>query len=146
MAQWQRSNRCDIVLPVSRHKDGCTCPWHGGGGFTKGYDPHRATWPRSNNYGGTKPKPLEQLLIVGIMLNGSKVKQRLIKEGLLQDLCVECGIGPEWNGKPITLELDHISGDRGDWRFENLRILCPNCHSQTPTFRAKNRKSQRIVV
>jgi len=58
----------------------------------------------------------------------------------MEDKCVECGIGNEYNGKPITLELDHINGDNLDNKLENLRILCPNCHSQTPTYKSKNRK------
>jgi predicted amidophosphoribosyltransferase len=49
----------------------------------------------------------------------------------------------EWRGKPISLHLDHINGDPSDNRIENLRILCPNCHSQTPTYSGKNKKTAR---
>ncbi len=42
------------------------------------------------------------------------------------------------NGRPIPLELDHINGRRDDNRLDNLRILCPNCHAQTETYRGKN--------
>ena len=48
-----------------------------------------------------------------------------------------CGI-TEWNGQPTPTELDHINGVRTDNRLENLRILCPNCHAQTKTYRGKN--------
>ncbi|MFC7816500.1 HNH endonuclease [Streptomyces sp. NPDC057367] len=48
--------------------------------------------------------------------------------------CAECGIGPEWLGKPMTLEIDHVNGDRSDNRRENLRLLCPNCHATTSTW------------
>jgi 5-methylcytosine-specific restriction endonuclease McrA len=51
--------------------------------------------------------------------------------------CEECGI-TEHNGKPITLEVDHIDGDRENNTFENLRFICPNCHSQTETWRTRN--------
>lgn len=66
-----------------------------------------------------------------------KLKQRLFAEGLKENRCEHCGIF-EWNGKHIACELDHIDGDRTNHKLENLRILCPNCHSQTDTFRAKN--------
>lgn len=48
--------------------------------------------------------------------------------------CSECGTGPEWNGQPMTLEIDHVNGDRSDDRAENLRLLCPNCHAVTTTW------------
>ena len=51
--------------------------------------------------------------------------------------CVECGI-KDWNGKDIVLEIDHINGDNTDNRIENLRYLCPNCHSQTSTYKGRN--------
>ncbi|MGV9285290.1 HNH endonuclease [Streptomyces sp. NPDC003730] len=48
--------------------------------------------------------------------------------------CVGCGTGPEWLGKPMTLEIDHVNGDWSDDRRENLQLLCPNCHASTDTW------------
>ena len=56
--------------------------------------------------------------------------------------CLWCGLGWEWNGKPISLHLDHIDGDSSNNELTNLRVLCPNCHTQTPTYAAKNRSSK----
>lgn len=69
-------------------------------------------------------------------------KKRIIREGLLENKCDCCGLGCEWQGKPISLQIDHINGNHLDHRIENLRILCPNCHSQTDTFCSKNIKRQ----
>lgn len=55
------------------------------------------------------------------------------------DLCLECKNPPIWNGKHITLQVDHIDGDRNNNDPSNWRLLCPNCHSQTETFGTKNR-------
>lgn len=51
--------------------------------------------------------------------------------------CEECGLD-QWQGKDLTLELDHINGDTSDNTRSNLRFLCPNCHSQTDTWRGRN--------
>lgn len=66
------------------------------------------------------------------------VRKKLITSGLIEYKCAMCGIS-EWNGKKISLELDHINGVNNDHRIENLRFLCPNCHSQTTTYGAKNK-------
>lgn len=72
--------------------------------------------------------------------NRYKLKERLIKDGVFEHVCAECGLQPEWNGKKLTLALDHINGVNDHNRLENLRLLCPNCHSQTETFAGRNIK------
>ena len=71
--------------------------------------------------------------------NISSLKNRLVKEGYLEYKCANCGI-KEWFGKPLPLQLDHINGIHDDHRIENLRFLCPNCHSLTETYAGKNKK------
>ncbi|QZE11799.1 hypothetical protein SEA_FRANCOB_241 [Streptomyces phage Francob] len=68
----------------------------------------------------------------------STVRKAILDGDLISYVC-ECGQGPEWNGKPLVLQLDHINGDAYDNRLENLRFLCPNCHTQTDTFCGRNR-------
>ena len=67
------------------------------------------------------------------------LKTRLLRQNLLKYECYECKL-TDWNGKKISLQLDHINGIYNDHRLENLRLLCPNCHSQTETFSGKNKK------
>lgn len=68
--------------------------------------------------------------------------RRAMREVGVPERCAVCGVGPEWRGKPMTLEIDHINGDWSDDRQENLRLLCPNCHAITSTWcRGHLRKS-----
>jgi len=67
-----------------------------------------------------------------------KLKKRLIREKVLEYKCVSCGLF-EWQGKEISLHLDHIDGNNHNHKLENLRLLCPNCHSQTDTWCGKKK-------
>lgn len=68
------------------------------------------------------------------------LKNRLIKEGLKSEKCEgeNCNVNSIWNGKLLKLHLDHIDGNSENHKLNNLRILCPNCHSQTDTYAGKN--------
>ena len=86
--------------------------------------------------------PLEEILVKNsrhYLTSLSKLKERLLKAGLLTYKCSLCSI-ESWLSKPLSLHLDHINGDRFDNSLENLRLLCPNCHSQTDTYCGKNKK------
>lgn len=89
-----------------------------------------------------KPKhAFEDILIVNSKYtNMSRLKLRLIEANYLEYKCNICGIY-EWLNQPISLQLDHINGVHSDNRLENLRFLCPNCHSQTPTYAGRNKKT-----
>lgn len=75
--------------------------------------------------------------------NISSLKKRLINENKLEYKCACCGL-TDWLGQPITLQLDHINGINNDHRLENLRFLCPNCHSQTTTYGGKNKNAWKL--
>ena len=68
-------------------------------------------------------------------------KKEFMKEQ--DDKCAICGCDPFWNGKPLVFVLDHIDGDASNNRRDNLRMICPNCDSQLPTFKSKNKNSTR---
>jgi 5-methylcytosine-specific restriction endonuclease McrA len=82
------------------------------------------------------------------LVNGSRyprylLKERLFKENIYNNICFMCNQVPEWNSKKLTLQIDHINGISNDNRIENLRVLCPNCHSQTSTYAGKNNEKRR---
>jgi hypothetical protein len=71
--------------------------------------------------------------------NGKRLRRRLVAMGWLLR-CAICDLS-EWLGRPIVLQVDHINGIPTDNRLENLRLLCPNCHSQTETYCGRNRRA-----
>lgn len=76
-------------------------------------------------------------------LEGKMVTRANIKKWLIEtcgEQCSICNMPPEWNGKYLSLQVDHINGINNDNRPENVRLLCPNCHSQTDTFAGKKHK------
>jgi 5-methylcytosine-specific restriction endonuclease McrA len=81
----------------------------------------------------------EVLTLNGTPKKGGNIKKWLWFYGMKEKKCEECGVEMEYNGKPLMLELHHENGNPKDNRIENLRILCPNCHSQTPTYKSKKR-------
>lgn len=87
----------------------------------------------------THKTPLKDILVKKSFYKTSELKNRLIKEMGWENKCsiLECGVN-SWLGKELVLHLDHINGINTDNRIENLRLLCPNCHSQTATYCAKN--------
>ena len=90
---------------------------------------------------GPKPLvPLEEILIEESIFQSHKLKNRLIIAGLKKPACEECGWAERSEDGRLPLELDHINGNSHDNRLENLRILCPNCHSLKLTHRGRNRK------
>lgn len=84
-------------------------------------------------------KPLSEILVYGKVENTHRLRIRLIKEGVKQDKCESCG-NVMWLGKPISLELHHLDGDRKNNILSNLIIICPNCHAQTDNYRRNKSK------
>lgn len=96
-------------------------------------------WAQGRVNPGKRPRrPLEEILVEGGAVGQtSTLRRRLIEEGVKEARCESCG-RDTWLDGPIPLELDHINGDRRDNRLENLRLLCPNCHALTETYRGRN--------
>lgn len=96
---------------------------------------------RGKTHDWTPKRSLQDVLVAGSRVSRNNVKRRLLREGLLKNECSLCGQKGEWVGKPLMMVLDHINGANDDYRLGNLRMLCPNCNSQTLTFASRNRRT-----
>jgi hypothetical protein len=96
-------------------------------------------WNKGGLFRPVKERRLEELLVAGQWTGSHKLKKRLFRAGLKSPACELCGWAEQAPDGRIPVELDHINGDRFDNRLENLRILCPNCHSLQATHRGLNK-------
>jgi transposase-like protein len=105
----------------------------------------RGAWNKAIKRGEFKTRPSGRPLaeLLATAKSRTNVKRRLLASGLLENRCEDCGLS-EWLGEPLTVQIDHINGVKTDYRLENLRMLCPNCHSQTETHGIRNRRLKRL--
>lgn len=89
-------------------------------------------------YNNRRKLPNEEVFVKDSTYPRHRLKERVIKEEILEYKCVSCGNKGVHNNNPLVLQLDHINGVNNDHRLENLRFLCPNCHTQQDTYAAKN--------
>ncbi len=84
-------------------------------------------------------KSIEEYLTKNSATQSPKLKRYLLECGMFEAKCVRCELFT-WLDEPIPLELDHIDGDNTNNELSNLRLLCPNCHAKTSTYRGKNKR------
>jgi hypothetical protein len=102
--------------------------------------------PKKGKLQGGKTDGSNSIKLEDVILKGKnkgyarrRIKERLINEGYKKHKCEDCG-RTKWNGKSIPLELEHVDGNGKNNLIKNLKLLCPNCHAQTSTYRGKNKK------
>jgi len=101
---------------------------------------HGQAWNKGLKIPGRYLYETKNLLVRDSGYQSYKLKKRLLSEGLKLPRCEQCGWHKKSPDGRLPLELDHINGNNRDNRLENLRILCPNCHSLQPTHRGRNIK------
>jgi hypothetical protein len=98
----------------------------------------KGNWKNSRN--NFKKRDINEILSNNSYYDTTNLKERLYKEGLKERKCELCGQDEKWQGKKMSLILDHINGVNKDNRIINLRIVCPNCNATLPTHGGKNNK------
>ncbi len=93
-------------------------------------------WSKGKSVGS---RPLSVYLENHHSISSHKLRKRLLRDGVFLHQCQVCLL-TTWQQAPIPLELDHVDGDNRNNLLSNLRLLCPNCHAQTSTYRGKNKR------
>lgn len=101
------------------------------------------SWNKGNTGKGIPRIKLADILVQNSLYQSFKLKRRLFKVGLKKPECELCGWNKKADDRRIPVELDHVNGIKTDNRLENLRILCPNCHSLQSTHRGLNQKRKK---
>jgi len=116
---------------------------HSGHATRRAFGLHAKTWQEAIKRGDITARPQRswvrsiEEVVAAPKVSRTSLKRRMIREGVVVATCAFCGIS-NWRGQPLSLELDHINGDKRNNRLDNLRLLCPNCHSQTETYSGRN--------
>ncbi|MGW3241492.1 HNH endonuclease signature motif containing protein [Streptomyces sp. NPDC001070] len=106
---------------------------------------HFVTRPR-----GTGRRSHDEILVrqeagTARRVHSDRLKRAMLARGIAER-CALCGTEPVWCGRPLPLEVDHLDGNWRDNRLANLRLLCPNCHATTDTYRGRGKRRDRDVV
>lgn len=89
-----------------------------------------------------RPFDVETLLVKGDKRRNNTVRKIVLDLGLIEYLCGSCGQHPWWNDQELVLQLEHKDGDPTNNEISNLCFLCPNCHTQTPTYCGKKTRKR----
>ncbi|MGH6655524.1 MAG: HNH endonuclease [Actinocrinis sp.] len=110
-----------------------------------GIDTSHFTGARHNRGSRSPRRRSAQSILVKNADDCGRTPARLLRRALcdigVEPRCAGCGIGPEWQGRLLTLEIDHVNGDLTDNRRENLQYLCPNCHATTDSYCRRKRRT-----
>lgn len=135
-----------------RHVEACSKPKPPKKVRGEDYDPNwgygagvRQAWNKGKLKADSEFKrPDSEVFVENSTYSRGGIKKRLLRKGIIEYRCGLCPTEDTWQGKPLSLHLDHINGVNNDHRVENLRFLCPNCHSQTETYAGKNKGIKRL--
>jgi hypothetical protein len=106
------------------------------------FDPYRY----QRGHPSTTRRPWSEILVEGSNYNRAHLKERMFREGMKARNCELCGQGEDWNGRRMSLILDHINGVGNDNRLHNLRIVCPNCAATLDTHCGRVSRAERLRV
>jgi len=142
----KRPSGCEVLKKINSEKTKLSYTKNKRPAATEVYN--RLSQETKNKMNWAKGKtltPNDTIFTEDSLYSNELVKGRIVKDNLLEYKCIKCGID-SWCGESIVLDLDHINGNNRDNRLSNLRFLCPNCHSQTDTYKGRNKNSGKPKV